>query len=338
MENRSQSMAACVSIVRCPSYDNRTVAEALRAVLEPLGGIQRFVRAGQRVLLKPNFVLARRRDEAANTHPTFVLETARLVREAGGEPVVGDSPALGSARHVAARCGLLEAARDAALPIVEFRTTRRIPSPRGPAHRPLRVADEALDADVVINLPKIKVHGQMYLTLAVKNLFGCVKGRRKALLHQQLGGRPLEFARMLVDVCQAVRPVVTLLDGITGMERHGPTGGDPRPLGLILAGTDCSAVDRVVCEILGADSSRLLTLQAAREAGFGQTDLDSIQVLADGREIRPPFGFWVPELAARPFLLAERLTPLSFSPWRILRGLFRQAWSHLAPPKKGNAP
>ena len=323
-----------ISIAHCDAYGREQVSRAIRLALEPLGGIGRFVCVGQRVLLKPNFVLARRVEEAANTHPVFVFEVARLVREAGGEPFVGDSPALGSARHVASRCGLLGLAREANLPIVEFRATRKVPSPRGPVGRALRLACEALDADVVINLPKIKAHGQMFLTLAVKNLFGCVRGRRKALLHQQIGGRPIEFGRMLVDVCRVVRPALTLMDGIVALERTGPTGGDPRRLGLIVAGSDCAAMERVICEIIGADPERLLTLAAAREAGFGEGNLDQIQVVADLKVVRPPLSDLAPSLSARPFVFPERLSALAFTPWRIVRGLARQAWAFLGPKKK----
>lgn len=327
-------MPTVVSIARCDDYERARVCSAIRSALEPLGDIERFVRPGQRVLLKPNFIMARRAEEAANTHPLFIVEVARLVREAGGEPVVGDSPALGSARRVASRSGLLALAREADLPVIEFRTTRRVPSPRGRAGRSLRLACEALDADVVINLPKLKAHGQMFMTLALKNLFGCVRGRRKALLHQQVGGRPIEFARMLVDVFAVIRPALTLLDGIVALERTGPTGGDPRRLGLVVAGTDCVAIDRVVCEILGAEPQRLLTLTAAHEAGAGETELERIQVIADSKPVGSRLTALAPTLDTRPFVLPERLSALSFSPWRIVRGLVRQAWALLGPTKK----
>lgn len=327
-------MAPIVSISHCGDYEYEQVGSAIRSALEPLGGVRQFVIAGQRVLLKPNFVLARRAEEAANTHPVFVVEVARLVREAGGRPVIGDSPALGSAHHVASRCGLLELAREADLPIVEFRTTRKVASPRGRAGRPLPVACEALEADTVINLPKLKAHGQMFLTLAVKNLFGCVRGRRKALLHQQVGGRPIEFARMLVDVYRMVQPTLTLMDGIVALERHGPTGGDPRRVGLVLAATDGTAMDRLVCEIIGAAPERLLTLAAAREVGAGETDLSRIKVMANGQLAGEPLSSLAPMLSARPFVLPERLSALSFTPWRIVRGLFRQAWALLGPVKQ----
>lgn len=286
------------------------------------------------MLLKPNFVLARPAEDAANTHPHFVIEVARRVRAAGGEPFIGDSPALGSARGVALKCGLLELAREAGVPLVEFRDRRKVPPPRGHAGRPVRIAAEALDADVVINLPKLKVHGQVYITLAVKNLFGCVGGRRKALLHWLRGGEPIEFARMLVEVARAVTPALTLMDAVVALERDGPTGGDPRPLGLILAGADCSAIDRVACEIVGADLERVLTLAAAREVQFGETDLENIEVLNEGGPVAPPLSSLAPMLAARPFALRERLSPLTFSPYRIARGLVRQAMARLGYAKK----
>jgi len=323
-----------IGIAHCDNYNPENVGRAIRSAVEPLGGIASFVRPGQRVLLKPNLVLARRAEEAANTHPRFVIEVARLVREARGEPVIGDSPALGSARYVASRCGLLELAQRSNLPLVEFRATRKMDSPRGAAGRLLRLACEALDADVVINLPKLKAHGQMLLSLAIKNLFGCVRGRRKALLHLVLGSRPIQFARMVVGVCQAVRPALTLMDGIVAHERTGPTGGDPRRLGLVVAGADCAAMDRVICEILGADPERLLTLVAAREAGFGESDPDRIQVIANSKTVGPPLSALAPWLAGQPFVLPERVSGLSFSPWRVVRGLVRQVWALVGPAKQ----
>lgn len=324
-------MAAVVSISHCADYVGEDVSRALRTALEPLGGIGRFVSADQRVLLKPNLIKGRRAEESSTTHPVFVIEVARLVREAGGEPTIGDSPALGSARYVAWRCGLLGLAQQAGVPIIGFWRTRKVPSPLRPNGRQLRLACAALDADVLINLPKLKVHGQIYLTLATKNLFGCVRGRHKALLHLLIGGRPIEFARMIVNVCATIRPTLTLMDGIVAMERTGPSGGDRRPLGLVVAATDCTAMDRVICEILGADPDRLLTLQAAREAGFGECNLEQIEVFVDSKNYRSRLADIAPSLSERPFVFPKYLSPLSFSPWQIARGLARQAWALLRP-------
>lgn len=330
-------MPATVSISNCDHYESEAIRRALDLSLGPLGGIGRFVQKGQRVLLKPNFVLARRAEEAANTHPNFVVEVARLVREAGGEPVIGDSPALGSARGVAAKCGLLPLAKDAGVSVVDFHDVHQLDSPRGGRTKPVRIATDVLDANVVINLPKLKVHGQFYMTLAVKNLFGCVRGRRKALLHFQLGGRPIEFARMLVDVAQTVQPALTIMDAVYALERTGPTGGDPRRLGLVIAGTDPSATDRVCSEIVGADPERILTLAAARDAGFGETELKKIDLFHNGMMYNGSLPSLVPSLADRPFVLREFLIPLTFSPWQVVRGLVRQAWARLRPAQKQKA-
>jgi uncharacterized protein (DUF362 family) len=310
------------------------VRRALREVLEPLGGIERFVQRGQRVLLKPNFIMARRAEEAATTHPAFIMEVARLVREAGGEPLIGDSPALGSARGVASKSGLRQLAEEASMPIVEFTATKSVTVPDSDPPRKVPVARAVLDADVLINLPKFKVHTQMYMTLAVKNLFGCVRGRRKALYHFQRGDRPIEFARLLVDVARVVAPVLTLIDGIVALERHGPSNGDPRTLGLVLAGTDCTALDRIACQLVGADPERLLTLTAAREAGWGETDPLNIETFLAGQPVDAWRSAPAPALADRPFVLPKELTPLVFSPLRLIRGLVRQAWALFRPPAR----
>jgi uncharacterized protein (DUF362 family) len=293
--------------------------------------MERYVQRGQRVLLKPNFIMARRTEEAATTHPLFVMEVARLVREAGGEPIIGDSPALGSARSVASKLGLRRLAGEAGVPVVEFTETRTVVVPGTAPPRKVPVARAVLDADVLINLPKFKVHTQMYLTLAVKNLFGCVRGRRKAFYHFQHGRRPIEFARLLVDVARVVSPALTLIDGIVALERHGPTNGDLRMLGLVIAGTDCAAIDRIACQVVGADPDRMLTLATAREAGWGETDLLKIETYLAGRPVDAWRSSLAPALAERPFVLPKELTPLVFSPYRLVVGLMRQAWALFHP-------
>ncbi len=166
-----------------------------------------------------------------------------------------------------------------------------------------------LDADIVLSLPKVKAHQQIGYTGAVKNTFGCMNGKRKALRHLLTGHAGIEFGRMLLDVHACVRPALTLVDGIVAMEGPGPRRGRPTPLGVVLAGTDAVALDMVLGAILSAPMETVY-LAAAREAGRGPRRPADVVVLGQSNEsVRAPnFRFPV-------------LYPLGFSPLRIVQSV-----------------
>lgn len=303
-----------VSVARCASYDVAAVDAAIRGCLAPLGGIGAFVRPGQRVLLKPNFVVARPMAEPCNTHPEFILAIARLVREAGAEPVLGDSPAIGTVGAVARKLGLTERLRGAGVPLVEF--SRGWRSRSGLGDCAVTVAREVIGADVVINLPKLKTHQQARMTCCVKNLFGCVVGRRKAFLHFIRGGDEEMFGGMLLDVARLVRPALNIVDGIIAMHRGGPIRGEAIKFGAVLAGADPVAVDTVAFHLAGADAESVCSHRAARRAGIAGARIDAI----DLRGV-PIADMHCPRLEP-PALMV----PLNFSPWHIVRGWVKHQW------------
>ncbi|MGD9034669.1 MAG: DUF362 domain-containing protein, partial [Desulfobacteraceae bacterium] len=189
-----------VSLVQCESYAPETIEAAVRGAVDLLGGIKKFVRPGDQVLLKPNLLSARPPERRITTDPQMVLAVARLVREAGGEPFIGDSPALEPLRRVAVKTGMAEIANQLGIKLVPFTQPIRVATPEGSLFKKLEIAPEAMDADVVINLPKLKTHSQMLLTLGVKNLFGTVVAQRKAEWHYMAGVDRDTFASLLLDI------------------------------------------------------------------------------------------------------------------------------------------
>ncbi|QYO64082.1 DUF362 domain-containing protein [Leptolyngbya sp. 7M] len=186
-------MAASVSFVRATSYEQPMLEAALRQVLNPLGGMAAFVKPGDRVLLKPNLLTGAKPGKDCTTRPEIVYWVARLVQEAGGHPFLGDSPAFGSARGVAVANGYQFILDELKLPIIDFQGRRYKTVSQDFNH--LLLSKEAMEADVVINLPKVKSHVQLTLTLGVKNLFGCVPGKMKAWWHMEAGKDSLALAR-----------------------------------------------------------------------------------------------------------------------------------------------
>ena len=300
-----------VSLARCAHYDAVALTATIREVLAPLGGMGAFVRRGQRVLLKPNFVAARPADEACNTHPEFILAVAHLVHEQGAEAVVGDSPAMGTVASVARKLDAGGRFREAGLPLMEFSRGQRVRSELGDCTVP--IAREVAGADALINLPKLKTHQQVGMTCCVKNLYGCVAGRRKAFLHFWRGGDPDRFGGMLLDVADLARPTLNLVDGIVAMHRGGPIRGEPIPFGAVLAGADPVAVDTVAFHLAGAEPKAICSHRAAMRAGRAGATLGAIDLRGT-----PLVEMPCPRLEPPPLMM-----PLNFSPWHIIRGWLR---------------
>ncbi len=280
---RQKEMSPVVAIKKCTTYARHDVEEAVHRLFHEFGGIEQKIRPGMTVLIKPNLLAAKKREQAVNTDPAVVRAILREVYRVGAKAVIGDSPGLGKAVKNAERCGIGEVAAEFGTPVIDFQDSVAVGKTREGGF-PLELAREALEAEAIINLPKLKTHGQMLMTLGVKNLFGCVVGKRKMQWHLKAGVNREAFARMLVEIYATLKPAWTLIDGIVGMEGNGPGSGSPRPFGILAASTDAVALDAVLMALMGMKPSRLATIRAAGEIGVGQTALGKIKVRGDSTE------------------------------------------------------
>jgi len=278
-----------VSLARCESYEARPVEAALLKVLEPLGGITQYVRPGDRVLIKPNLLSARSPEKRVTTDPAMVRAVAVMVKEAGGHPFIGDSPGIEPFRRVIAKTGMEDVAGELGTELVELSHPRKITLAKGSLFRSLEIASQALDADVVINLPKLKTHTQMLMTLGVKNLFGTIVAQRKTEWHYMTGLNRDTFASLLLAIYQAVNPALTILDGVWGMDGNGPGNGNPCRLNLVAAARDAVALDATICHLLGITLESYPLYRVARAEGIGETDTRRIRLEGD-----PPDSFAFP--------------------------------------------
>ena len=269
-------MPTQVSIVRCPNYDQKTVMSSVRRAADLLGGINAFVNPGERVLLKPNLLKARPPEAAVTTHPEVVRAVIRLVHEAGAQAMVGDSPGIGDLRRVCERSGILAVVEQEGAVLADFDEAVTVKN-AGRFQR-FEVARAAIEADAIINLPKFKTHGMTILTGAVKNLFGCIPGKRKVQWHLSSGVDHASFMGMLVELARLLKPRLTIMDSVVGMEGNGPGSGDPRTIGVIIAGQDPVAIDVVCGDIVGVAPDVLPVVRAAFAAGFGESKLENIRI------------------------------------------------------------
>jgi uncharacterized protein (DUF362 family) len=309
-------MPPTVSLIRATSYEAAQLRESIEALLAPLGGIGAFVKMGDRVLLKPNLLTGARPTKECVTRPELVRCVAQLVIEAGGKPFFGDSPAFGSAMGVAKSNGYLPMMAELDLPVVEFHGKRYETASKEFNH--LLLSKEAIEADVVINLPKVKSHMQLTMTLGVKNLFGCVPGKMKAWWHMEAGKSAERFGEMLVETARAIGPNLTIIDGIIGHEGNGPSGGEPRLLGVLGASADVFAIDVAMLEVLNVEAHLVPTAAAAQRLGLSPT-LESIEFPL----LRPV------DVACIDWKLPEALIPIDFALPRVIKSTFRHLYIRL---------
>ena len=300
-------MAPAVALAECAAYETGLVREAVHAALDACGWRPG---AGSVVLVKPNLLCAQ---ALACTHPLVVAEACAWLMERGVKAVVADSPGFGSAAGVAGAVGLSEALRPLGLKVQPFGQPVPVRLPDG---RSWGVSRLALECDAIVSVPKVKAHSQMRVTLAVKNLFGCVCGLRKALAHTVQGNRPGLFEECLAALWAALPPVAGLADGVTAMHVTGPSGGRPYDLGCIGASSCAVALDTALYGVLGVEPEEVPVWSALIRRGVPQADARYVEF-----PLREPGAF-----AAEGFVVPPALLDVSFRPHRLLWSMCRRVW------------
>lgn len=262
-----------VYLERCHDYTQ--VADVLPGIWEKMGGPE-LVR-GKKVLLKANLTKGGPPEWAVATDPRFVRIAAELVRDAGGEPYIGDSASIyGFTRETMDLAGYTEMAKEIDVPLIPLDSGKieRV-TINGVRVKELYFSEHVLNADVIISVPKFKTHDFVGITNAIKNLYGTVPGAIKPYLHWRHPAY-LNFLNVILDVVQFVKPTMALIDAVLCMEGQGPTTGAPKHVGLVAGGTDLVAIDSVFCEIAGWPCYEILKI--AQQRGMGVCDLDKIDV------------------------------------------------------------
>jgi len=238
---------AKVAISRCPDYTSG-LDEALKTLLGHLGGIDRFIKPGQTVLIKPNLLTDRKPEEAVTTHPELVRCVIRLLRAHNASVLVADSPANAvKLDRVWEKTGFATMCAEEDVPLVslEKSDTKTITI----AGVPLSMPRPVMEADAIINMPKVKTHALTMLTAGIKNMYGTIPGFQKTRLHMQYP-KPKQFSEFLAGFFKQVQPTLTIADAVVGMEGNGPSAGRPVKLGFLAASSNTIALDVALCNIL----------------------------------------------------------------------------------------
>lgn len=247
-----------------------------RRALEALGGMGRFVPKGAKVLVKPNICVAYHSYEyAATTNPWVVGALVKMCYEAGASKVqVMDYPFGGTPEEAYSRSGIAEQVAAAGGEMVIMSRLKFISTDisAGQDLREARIYKDAMETDVLIDVPIAKHHSLARLTLGMKNLMGLIRDR--GAIHQNLGQR-------LADLTSALRPDLTVIDAVRMLMANGPTGGDlgdVREMNTIVASTDIVAADSYASTMFGLQPNDLEYIRAAGQMGLGQNNLNNLRI------------------------------------------------------------
>jgi len=289
-----------VAVSRCGSYELSAVKAALRELLDNCGGVEAIFGGARSIALKVNLLSRTPPERAATTHPAIVTAFAQIICESGRRPIVIESPPgpynAAVLRSFYSRCGIEEAAGAGGADLSYDTTVTRVSCPDGAASKSYNLIGAALNADAIVSLARLKTHAFMAMTGAVKNMFGCVPGMEKVEAHAHFADAAL-FGEQLVDICECVKPVFSVVDAVTAMEGEGPQSGVPRDVGLILGGRSPYNVDLAAAGLIGLKPSRVPAVAAAARRGLCPETVGRLDI----RGLGGPFG----DVAVRDFRKAS---------------------------------
>lgn len=275
-------MSCDVAVVPCADYDPARVAMALETALEALGGLD-WVRPGMKIAVKPNLVGPFRPESAAVTHPAVVAGLCALLARRGAAVTVGDSPGgpwTGAWVGAVYAASGMKAAESAGARLNRDFSQEDVAYPKGAVLKRFLYTSWLRDADAVIDCCKLKTHGLTAMSCAVKNLFGVVPGTRKPELHY-LYPNLRDFSHLLVDLCEYVKPRLTVVDAVECMQGNGPSQGTPRHMGALICANSPYDADLVCARLIGLRPRDVPTVAAAVSRGLCPESADSLRIHGD---------------------------------------------------------
>ncbi len=275
-----------VAVVRCKTYDVEAVKPALEEAVNAVNGLD-FVKSGMKIIIKPNLVSFKKPDAAATTHPALLEALVEMLLARGADVTIGDSPggphSLPLLNRVYAATGM-DRVEKLGAKLNRNMNEKTVDFPEGKVLKNFTYTEYLDEADAIIDFCKLKSHGMLGMSAAVKNLFGTIPGLKKPEVHYKFQN-DAEFADMLVDLNEYFKPRLAICDAVVGMEGNGPTAGTPRQIGAIIASKSTYYADVVGAELIGMNIDGLPTLQAAYERGFAPASSKNLRVYGDIRAL-----------------------------------------------------
>lgn len=262
-----------VYLSRCESYLDEDLKKSINEILITPGLLD-FVKPGMKIAIKANLVAGIKPSLAATTHPSLVKVVALELVKRGATVIVGDSPGglftEGVLKSIYKETEMTKVVSDNITLNSNFNTFKQTTS--GIVIKEIDGSSWLKECDAIINICKLKSHGMMGLSCAVKNMFGSVPGILKPEYHYRYPSHD-DFAKMLIDLYEYYHPVISIVDGILAMEGNGPTKGHPRLMNILMASTNPYNIDLIATKLIGLDYRVVPTVRVSVELGLGSTDV-----------------------------------------------------------------
>ena len=274
-----------VIIKQTESYDAITVYTSVKEIMLQQR-INTLVNEKTKVLLKPNMLSRQTPDKAVTTNPAVLDSVIEVLKEFGVKAenmlIADSSGGPGGAGVLQANyntCGFSLIAENQNVPLYTKLKSKTVKTD-GVIVKEFELIQPVFDYDVIINLAKFKTHVMTGMSGAVKNLFGVVPGLKKAEFHMRFPDKD-NFANMLIDLCETVKPTFSIIDGVIGMEGDGPSGGQPRYLGFIMAGTNPYYIDLAMCHMMGFEANDVPVMKNAVKRGLVPQEIPEGNIIGD---------------------------------------------------------
>ncbi|MFQ6082226.1 MAG: DUF362 domain-containing protein [Candidatus Aminicenantia bacterium] len=270
-----------VSVVKLADYENERVYEALKTSLALLGGLEKILKPRSKVFVKINHLSPPSQgDRGIVTHPAFTKEVLRLLKEWDLEITVGDD--IQSRKEDGFLIsGYRQVCKELGIRLVNLKETGfREVDCQGRVLKKTYISPLLLEADFILNLPKLKTHSFTIFTGSIKNMFGIIPYGLRLKYHRQYISNEV-FSQMLVDIFSCVMPHLTIMDGVVAMEGEGPAAGNLKRVGVVLASQDAVALDAVATKIVGYDPMDIYTTFYAHERGLGMGKTENIEIVGE---------------------------------------------------------
>ncbi|MEZ4357548.1 MAG: DUF362 domain-containing protein [Eubacteriales bacterium] len=273
-----------VAILKCDEYEYEKVQDTLLNAISLLGGIDKFIFPGAKVVVKPNLLRKAAPRQNITTHPFIVRAICTLAKEAGGDVTIAESPGgiytKAALKAIYDATGMTEAAEKSGAKLNYDTDVVEVEFGHGSHIESLRLIKPVVNADVIISAAKLKTHSMMGYTGAVKNMYGAVPGVTKAEYHFRMKDKD-RFADMLIDLYEFIHPSLSIIDAIWGMEGEGPAAGDPVKIGALMASDDAVSLDLAATHMVGMDAGYVPVLKRAIKRSICLSDISNIEFLGD---------------------------------------------------------
>jgi uncharacterized protein (DUF362 family)/Pyruvate/2-oxoacid:ferredoxin oxidoreductase delta subunit len=273
-----------VLVLNCPNYTQEKVD---KAIIEVFKNIKIDIKPNSKVLIKPNILMAKKPEYACTTNPAMIDAVCKILKEKKCKIIIGESSGWNTMNSFSIS-GIKAVAEKYDAKIIAFENDKiSEKNIDGVILKELKITSLIEDVDYIINMPKMKTHGLMRITGAVKNCYGFVPGIQKGLYHIK-GKDEKVFGELLIDIYLQCKDKITIniMDAIVGMQGEGPGNGDPINTGLILASTDAISLDVIQSKIMGFDPIKIGTINAAIKRKL--LNISKVNVIGDYKNSNIP--------------------------------------------------